>query len=99
MTTKELEQVIHNLIQDIYKAKYIGKLDIEKLPVGYIINFGMNTPEVPVTIYAELEDDKFIKFLKTELRNRHLFWDYFSSISLIYPTTCNKINTKCCDKR
>ena len=55
MTEQELEQVIQGYLLDIYKAKYIGKLKVKKLlPFGYQVSLGMNTPECPYIIYAEL---------------------------------------------
>jgi len=46
MTTTELEQVIREYIQDIYKKKYIGSLKVFKLnPIGYKIELGLATPD------------------------------------------------------
>lgn len=101
MTTIELEQVIQEYFLDIYHKKYIGKIDIQKLnPVGYSIKFGMGTPEKPITIYAELEDSKFLKFLKSELKDRRFNLVYFGKLQLAYPYDCNPRNTSCnCDDK
>lgn len=57
MTIQELEQVTLEYLRDIHNAEYIGKLKVSKLsPIGYEIRLGMNTPECPDIIYAELED-------------------------------------------
>ena len=98
MTTQELEALILELIKDIYNAEYIGKLKVTKAGNGYLIQLGMDVPEYPISIYAELEGDKLIKFLKEELHNRHLSSAYFSSIQLVYKALCQPVNTKCCDQ-
>ena len=65
----ELEQVIREYILDIYGKQYIGKIKILELnPVGYSIKLDIGCPEKPLVIYAELEDSKFLKFLKEELK-------------------------------
>lgn len=102
MTISDIEQVIQEYFRSIYNKKYIGKLDIKKLdPVGYCIKFGMNTPYQPITIYAELEDDKFLKFLKRELKDRRFNLVNYGTLKLTYPVDCEPIKTSCSchDKR
>ena len=98
MTIQELEAVTLEYLRDIYKSDYIGKLKVS-VDKGYTIQLGMGTPEAPITIYAELQDEDFKKFLKKELRDRHLHPNNFGSIQLYYPHTCNHKNKKCCDQR
>lgn len=96
MTITELEQVIQEYFLDIYHKKYIGKLYIEKLnPVGYYIKFGMDRPFQPLVIYAELEDNKFLKFLKDELKSKRFNLIYYGQLNLTYPYDCNPSNTSC----
>lgn len=102
MTIQALEQVIREYIMDIYKKTYIGKLNIQKLdPKGYCIKLGMNTPDQPITIYAELEDNEFLKFLRKEIESMSLNLVYFGSLNLRYPYECNPISKACSchDKR
>lgn len=102
MTEQELEQVIHEYLLDIYNAKYIGKLKVEKLtPCGYQISLGMNTPEHPQIIYAELPDKEFLKFLKEELKSRNLTSVFYGKVTKIMPPECSIINKSCScnDKR
>lgn len=81
---------------DIYKAHYIGKLYIQKLnPIGYKIDFGFDTPEVPFTLYAEIPDSEFIKFLKNELRSSRFNRVFYGQINKVMPEECTKISTKC----
>ena len=99
MTITELEQVIQDYFQDIYHKRYIGKIYIEKLnPVGYYIKFGMDRPFQPTVIYAELEDQKFLKFLKDDLKSRRFNMTCFGELNLTYQSDCNPKNTSCCDK-
>lgn len=90
MTTQELEQVIREYIADIYKLEYIGKIFIEKLePTGYSVKLGLDAPHKPSTIYAELEDNEFLKFLKQEIKNRRFnLVDY----GLLKLTECHERN-------
>lgn len=101
MSIQELDQVIHEYIMDIYNKQYIGKLDIQQLdPVGYCVRFGMDTPLQPITICAQLEDSKFLKFIRQEIKNRLFHLKDYGELKLEYPTTCNPINTACaCQKK
>lgn len=102
MTSKELEQVILDYIMDIYNAEYTGKIKVTKLhPIGYSIALGMNTPECPDVIYAELEDEKFLKFLKNELQHRRFNTIFYGKLSSAMPSECTIINKACScnDKR
>ena len=97
MTPQELEQVIRESITDIYKATYIGKLWVHKIKTGgWKVQFGLHTPDFPLTIYADLDDDKFIKFIKDELRSRRLGSIYFSELNKVYPY--NTTNHNCNDE-
>ena len=95
MTTQELEQVILDNIKEIYHKKYIGKIFITHLPVGYSIRLGMNNEYCPITIYAELEDEAFLKFLKQELRDRRFNLVWFGELNLEYPYDCTERDTRC----
>lgn len=95
MTTQELEQVIHDYIMGLYKMRYIGRMKITKLdPEGYCIQLGMDHPFQPTTIYAELPDNKFLKFLKEELRNRKLDLTRYSELNLIHHPNIASCNDK-----
>lgn len=96
MTITELEQVIREYILDIYGKQYIGKIKILELnPVGYSIKLDMGCPEKPLVIYAELEDSKFLKFLKEELKIKRFNLINFGQLQLTYPVDCHPINTSC----
>jgi hypothetical protein len=94
MKIEELKQVIHEYFRNIYKQEYIGTLDIKKLePIGYSIKLGLGVPNKPLTIYAELEDEQYLKFLKEELR-RFIHVNY-GELNMMYPYNCKPLNTKC----
>ena len=96
MTTLELEQVIRDYLLDIYKKKYTGKMYITKLnPVGYSIQLELSMRNKPITIYAELEDKAFLKFLKQELKDKRFNLIYQGKLDLINKYDCNPINKPC----
>lgn len=96
MTIQDLEQVIHEYFLDIYHKKYIGKLDIKKLnPIGYCVKLGMDVINKPITIYAELDDSTFLKFLKQELKDRRFNLVNYGQLLLSYPYECKPTNKAC----
>lgn len=97
MTTTELEQVIQDYFLDIYGKRYVGKMNITKLdPVGYCIELFMDrNTNRPTVIYAELEDQKFLKFLKQQIRDMRINLMYYGILKLTYRTDCNPINSAC----
>lgn len=101
MTALELEQVIRDQLLDMYNKQYIGKIYVEKLePIGYSIKLGLDTPEAPLVIYAELPDEKFLKFLKQELWTKRFNLKDYGKLWLTYPYDCEPRNTACeCRKK
>lgn len=86
MTTTELEQVIQEYFLNIYNKVYIGKISIQKLdPVGYCVRLGMDRPNKPTVIYAELEDDKFLKYLKEQIKSMNVHLTNYGELSLVQP--------------
>lgn len=62
---------ILDLIEQIYCKKYIGKLKVEKLPIGYSVGFWLDR-NTPTIIAAEIEDENdFLQYLAKELRNSY----------------------------
>lgn len=96
MTEQELEQVTLEYLMDIYKAEYVGKLKVEKVePCGYIIKLGFNTPECPHVIYAELEDKKFLEFLRNQLKEMKLHLRSYGKLFKTMPPECTVVNRAC----
>ena len=96
MTRTELEQVIRDYILDIYKKEYKGNIYIKKLnPVGYSIQLELSMRNKPITIYAELEDKPFLKFLRKELKDKRFNLIYYGKLDLVNKYDCNPINRPC----
>lgn len=96
MKIQEIEQVTLDYIQEIFNKIYTGKIHVTKLdPAGYSIKLGLSTPEQPVTIYAELEDEPFLKFLKEELKGRLYHLIYYGKLDLVNPYDCAPRKTSC----
>lgn len=96
MTITELEQVIRDYILDIYKKEYKGNIHIKKLnPVGYSIQLELSMRNKPITIYAELEDKPFLKFLRQELKDKRFNLIYYGKLDLVNKYDCNPINRPC----
>lgn len=91
MTTQNMEQVILEAVQDIYRKKYIGRIEVVELNNGYQLRLGMNKSWCPITISAELNDKDFIEFVKKELRSRHFdLVQYFSGYKYEPEDKCIK---------
>ena len=90
MTMEELEQVILDLIKEVYCVKYIAKLKVKELKgenkvIGYHLELGMNNVDKPITINKEGTIEDFLKCIREELRLRHL---HYTTYSLGYKA-CN----------
>ena len=102
MSIQELEQVIQEKFIKIYNSVYLGKIWITKLdPIGYEIKIGLNTPEAPRIIYAELEDDNFLEFLEKEIKDMKLNTVFYGKLFKTMEPECTVINKSCScnDKR
>lgn len=90
MTTQEIKQAILEAVMDIYHEKYVGKLDVNELKNGFQALFYFNKQETPIAISAELPAEKFIKFIKKELRERHFeIVKYFTGYKYEPNQQCN----------
>ena len=92
----QLEDEVRTVIEDIYKAKYVGALQItpilnEESQLGYKLRLGMNKDERPLYIAFEGNKDGFIKYLKQELRIRRL-----ADTEFYYGEKLYKQNEECC---
>ena len=66
MVTKVL-----NLIEELYCKRYVGRIEIEKLPVGYSAKFWLDKNN-PTTTSAEIDkEEDFLQFMREELKNRY----------------------------
>ena len=96
MTITELEQVTREYIRDITKKEFKSRIYIEPLtPIGYSIKLELGMRNKPLTIYAELEDSKFLKFLKQELKDRNFQLIYYGELNLRPRYDCTPLNQPC----
>lgn len=93
MNEEEMKDKILDLIECIYKKKYIGRIKVWK-DQAWNVRLGMNNDERPIFISAELPDDKFLKFFRRELQDRG--WNvlqYFTGVKS-YPRDYINNDTK-----
>lgn len=97
MTIEEIKNQILCMIRQVYEKEYVGKLFITRLdPIGLEVKLGMNNIERPITIAAEMDDQKFLQFFKQELKNRNLNTVIFFDGVKTDPDQCNlPINRGC----
>ena len=97
MTTQYIRQAILEAVQDIYHKKYVGRLDVTELSNGYKLSMWFNKPNAPISISAELPAQKFIEFIKKELRERHFeLVKYFTGYKYEPEDVCNQNISKSC---
>jgi hypothetical protein len=66
-----LEEAILQIIEEVYKKKYVGEIRVTKWGNGYKLMLGLNNPDVhPLVISADLSDTDFLDFIKKELISR-----------------------------
>lgn len=60
-------------MRELYKMDYVGKIKIEDLiPEGYKVSFYLDRSENPLVILSDLPDEKFLPYIKEELRSKKL---------------------------
>jgi len=73
MTHTDLKQAILDCIRQLYKMEFIGEIKIEDLdPIGYKVSLNLDRSENPLVLIADLPDDKFLEFMREEIRSRKL---------------------------
>lgn len=68
MTEEEMEEKIRSIMEEEYKAKYIGKLKVEKTPNFTTLKIGLRNMEYPQTYGADLDDEEFLKYIRKVIR-------------------------------
>lgn len=90
MSIQELEQVILDLIENLYECKYVGLLRIIKLPIGYKLQLGWRHDDYPISIMSDSRtEEQFISFVKEELRIRKLNKTKYFTGYKVYPGQLN----------
>lgn len=102
MSIQDIEQATLEYIKDIFNKEYIGKIIVKELdPIGYSVSLYPNGQYYPHVFDAELEDDRFLKYLKQELRGRRYHLQWYAELNLRDPVPCEPIQKSCScnDKR
>lgn len=96
MQTTDIKQATLDFIKTFCKREYVGKIEVEKLdPVGFMVTLFPQGRYVPSVFYAELEDKKFLKYLREEIRNRKYHLQWYGELNKIEPDSCQPINKSC----
>lgn len=96
MTTKELEQVILELIRTTYCKEYTGRIKVIETfdggnHLGYRLELGLNKDERPLSIAGEGSDKEFLSFIERELKDRSLDrTEYFTAIQIYNTDECKE---------
>lgn len=102
MTTTEIEQAILDIFRKRYKMEYTSKLKVKELPEGgYSATFAMNNIDKPLVISAQLEGEKFLKYMEQELLSKSLWTvEYFLGYQTL-PEFCTETpeQKKCNNER
>lgn len=72
MTEDEIKNKVICIIEELYRACYIGKLRVTIKNGQTEVAFGLHTMDKPITIISDLKDDDFIQFIRNELRFHRL---------------------------
>jgi hypothetical protein len=77
-------------MRELYEMEFVGNIIIEDLdPTGYKISFNFNQSENPVVIISDLPDEKFLPFIKEEIRSRKFHRVKYYSASKLPPGQLN----------
>ncbi len=79
----ELEQTILDMIEQIYKKKYIGKLKVTKIvdQDSYILKLYMGNNEFPpIELATDGTVEDFLNFVRKELVSRQLIRNKFFKV-------------------
>lgn len=77
------EEQVRQLIERIYCYKYVGRIRITELHTaegglrGYLIDFGLNRDERPLSIAIDGTAEDCLKYLEKDLRQRRLHYDKY----------------------
>lgn len=99
MQTEDIEQATLELIRTFYKKEYIGKIEVKKLePKGFCVTLFPQGQYIPTTFYAEIDDKKFLKYLREEIRNKKYHLQWYGELNHREPSSCYPINKSCHDR-
>lgn len=95
MQTTDIKQATLEFIKTFCKKEYIGKIEVEKLnPQGFSVTLFPQGIYVPTVFYAEVDDKKFLKYLREEIRNKKYHLQWYGELNKREPDYC-PINKSC----
>ena len=72
MTELELQTRILDFIKEIYKAEFVGYLEVERNEDTYILYIGIPSYMYPTMISGSFDtDDEFLAYVEHELKTRN----------------------------
>lgn len=83
MRREDLETIIRSYLMTTYKAEYIGKMSIIQNEELFIFNIGIPDELTPITISYEGSEEKFISYLKEELRKKNFMRQSYYKVNKI----------------
>ena len=96
MLIQDIEQATREYIKTFSNYDYVGPIHINKLdPQGYEVNINPQGPYIPMVFYAELDDSKFLKYLKEEIRIKKFHLSQYGVLNKREPDLCYPINKSC----
>lgn len=100
MDTKDLELVIRDYIEELYKCKYVGLLRVNEtfqqvpeflnpIHLGYELELCLNKDEKPIRLAIDGNEKQFLQFIKQELKNnRYHCVDFFKATREYFSVGC-----------
>jgi hypothetical protein len=80
MNEQELEQEILDYIKNLYKADFIGKIEVTKNP--YSLLLGIPSYMHPTLLSGDFSDDTtFLEYIYKELKTRNYMRVYFYKVT------------------
>jgi len=81
MRQQELEKKIADYILEIYKAEYIGLLNVFKDDDIYSLHIGIPSYMMPTKLSGQFDNDnQFLDYIYEELRKRNYMRIYFYKV-------------------
>lgn len=99
MQTQEIEQVIRDYFEQIYKAKYVSRLSVKEIKdrdevIGYTLTLDMNNRDKPITMSSDGTPEQFLAYIYEEIRSRQLIRvDYYDGHQIVKEFKCNADTT------
>lgn len=82
---ENIKQEIICILEELYECKFIGKLDVLPLnPEGYTVIIDLYHNTKPIYISGQFPYDKFIKYIREELRTRNLITDQLFGLYKVF---------------